>query len=189
MADPSNVIKQGDILRLEVSQKYATLHLVPNGNEGKDPNFPHNLHNVAELFLKLGMVPQAVKLKDAVDALLERYQANPDGKSGVRLGQACVCFTCGYCGIPPDYSETNKTPGPCAECQAANQLNWVRVTQPNSKECLPWIEEAAMTEVQAKELKVKKEKELAERRAAVEASVAAALANRQEDSTAASEGK
>ena len=69
--DPSSVLKQGDVLRLEVSPQYATIRVLPNGNEGNDANFPRNLHNAAELFLKCGMVPQAVKLKECVDGLLQ----------------------------------------------------------------------------------------------------------------------
>lgn len=189
MTDPSSVLKQGDVLRLQVSPQYAIIQILPNAAEAKDPNFPHNLHNAAELFLKLGMVPQAVKLKDCVDAILEKYQATPDGTSGVRLGQACVCWQCGYCGIPQDYTEEEegnssapKQPaGPCANCKETNQINWVRIKNSDNTKAnyLPWIEESAMTEEQTKELKAKKEKELAERRAAVEASVAAALAERQ----------
>ena len=117
MTDPSAVLKQGDMLRLEVSPQYATLHVVPNGDEGQDANFPRNLHNAAELFLRLGMVPQAVKLKECVDGLLGRYTSNPDGKSGVRLGKGCVCWTCGYCGMPKNYTEEQQSPGPFAIAQ------------------------------------------------------------------------
>jgi len=194
MTDPSTILKEGDVLRLQVSPQYATIKIIPNNSsEASDVNFPHNLHNAVELFLKLGMVPQAVNLKDRVDIMLERYKSNPDGKSGVRLGQACVCWHCGACGIPKDYAEQLGThdhqqssssssslppPGPCYQCNETNQINGIRVTTPEAGQFWPWIEEAAMTEDQAKELKVKKEKELIERRKAVEASVAAALAER-----------
>lgn len=172
------------MLRLEISKQYATIRVVPNGDEGKDQNFPRNLHNAAELFLKCGMVPQAVKLRECVDALLGHYADSPDGKRGVRLGKACVCWQCGYCGIPKDYVEGKAAPGPCFNCAGTEQINWVGVTQKSGNEDLPWIEEAAMTEKQAKELEEKKEKELAARRAAVEAQVAAAIAEREKAKTA-----
>ena len=60
-----------------------------------------------------------------------------------------------------------------------DQINWVSIQRPDGTE-LPWIELSAMTSEQAKAMKVKEEKELAERRAAVEARVAAALKERQE---------
>lgn len=189
MTDPSSVLKKGDVLRLQVSPQYATIHILPapGSSEANDPKFPHHLHNAAELFLTLGMVPQAVQLKDCVDALLERYATNPDGRLGVRLGQACICWQCGYCGIPQDYSteedNASKPPGPCAKCQETQQIHWVRVTTPQKGDYLPWIEEAAMTPDQAKDLQAKQAQDLADRRAAVEASVAAALAAREESAT------
>lgn len=183
MTDPSSILKQGDVLRLEISPQYATIQVMPNvgTNEGHDANFPRNLHNAAELFLKLGMIPNAVKLKECVDSVFTKYASTPDGKSGVRLGKACICWHCGYCGIPKDYTEQQIQPGPCYNCSSSAQLNWVRVCQPNGKEDLPWIEESAMTPEQAKELKTKKDKEMAERRAAVEARVAQALAEREKE--------
>ena len=170
-------IQQGDVLRLEISPKYATIQVVPNGNEGNDANFPRNLHNAAELFLKLGMVPNAVKLKTTTDKLLEMYQGEP--KTSVKLGKGCCCWRCGYVGIPKDYDECQTKPGPCNDCQEMDQINWVSIQRPDGTE-LPWIELSAMTSEQAKAMKVQEEKELAERRAAVEARVAAALKERQE---------
>jgi hypothetical protein len=172
----AHAIQQGDLLRLEISPKYSTIGVIPNGDEGNDATFPRNLHNAAELFLKLGMVPNAVKLKDATDKLLEMYEGDP--KTSVMLGQGCVCWSCGYCGIPKDYDESRTTPGPCFNCNETNQINWVSIKHPDGS-ILPWIESSAMTEEQAKQMKLKEENELAERRAAVEARVAAALEGRE----------
>eukprot|EP00980_Cylindrotheca_fusiformis_P030240 scaffold24593_cov176-Cylindrotheca_fusiformis.AAC.3 len=170
-----DAIRQGDVLRLEVSPKYATIGVIPNGDEGKDANFPRNLHNAAELFLKLGMVPNAVKLKDATDKLLKMYESEP--KTSVTLGKGCVCWSCGHCGIPRDYDESRKTPGPCFKCSETNQINWVVIKSPDGS-ILPWIEASAMTAEQAEQMKRKEKEELAARRAAVEARVAAALKER-----------
>ena len=183
-------LKQGDVLRLEINPQYAQIRIVPNGTEGQDPNFPRNLHNAAELFLKLGMVPQAVKLKDCTDPLLELYAAGPGGRTGVRLGRACVCWQCGACGIPQDYQDdddekSQKPPGPCFQCGETNQINWVRVTQPSGED-LPWMTVAPRSKEQEAEMKQQQEVELAARRAAVEARVAQALKEREE---AAKEGK
>jgi hypothetical protein len=172
----AHAIQQGDLLRLEISPKYSTIGVIPNGDEGNDANFPRNLHNAAELFLKLGMVPNAVKLKDGTDKLLEMYEGDP--KLSVMLGQGCVCWSCGYCGIPKDYDESRTTPGPCFNCNETNQINWVSIKHPDGHS-LPWIESSAMTEEQAKQMKLKEENELVERRAAVEAQIAAALKERE----------
>lgn len=171
----ADTIKQGDILRLEVSPKYAGITVVPNGDEGNDQNFPRNLHNAAELFLRLGMVPNAVKLKTATDKLLAMYEGPP--KDSIRMGQACVCWSCGHVGIPKDYDEGRKTPGPCSNCSETNQINWVIIKRPDGS-TLPWMEASAMSTKQEKKMKEKQEEELAARRAAVEAQVAVALKQR-----------
>jgi len=162
-------------LRLEVSHKYAGIAVLPNGDEGKDANFPRNLHNAAELFLKLGMVPNAVKLKTATDKLFDMYEGPP--KNSVKMGQGCVCWNCGYVGIPKDYDESKKNPGPCAGCNETNQINWVMIKKPDGS-VLPWMEASAMSKKQEEKMKEKEEKELAERRDAVEARVAASLKER-----------
>ena len=169
-------IKDGDILRLEVSPKYAGIAVIPNGDEGRDANFPRNLHNAAELFLKLGMVPQAVELKRATDKLLSMYECPP--KESIRMGKGCICWNCGYAGIPKDYDERRKTPGPCANCNESGRINWVFIKRPDGSS-LPWIAASAMSDVQEKKMKEKEAEELAERRAAVEARVAAALRERE----------
>jgi hypothetical protein len=142
----ADAIKQGDRLRLEISSKYSSISVVPNGDEGNDPNFPRNLHNAAELFLKLGMVPNAGMLKNTTDKVLEMYEKDPT--TSVKLGQGCVCWQCGFCGIPKDYDESRKTPGPCFNCNEENQINWVAIKRPDGSST-PWIE-ASMNGEQAK---------------------------------------
>ena len=182
------ILQQGDVLRLEVSTAYANIQVLPNGDEGQDANFPRNLHNAAELFLKCGLVPHSVKLKECVDAVLELYQKDPSSssKSSLRLGRACVCWECGFCGIPKDYQESQTKPGPCANCGGISQINWVQINNnasavaetngnedKTSAQVLPWVEKANKTEQE-------KQEELAAKRAAVEERVAAALKAREE---------
>lgn len=167
---PHRILQQGDVLRMEISSKYATIQILPNGDEALDTNFPRNLHNAAELFLKCGLVPNAVRLQECTDKLLDMYANDPS--KAIKLGRACVCWKCGYCGIPKDYADSQEESGPCLNCQETVQVNWVRVTQPNSDHDLPWIERAAVTEEE-------KKAELLAKRAAVEARVAEALKERE----------
>jgi hypothetical protein len=180
----------GEVVRevhLKISPQYATISVVPKEDgEKNDKNFPRNLHNAAELFLRVGMVNSAEKLKQCADMMIGLYSENPDGKSGVRLGKACVCWSCGYCGLPKDFQEDhgnngmkkkNTPPGPCFSCNEINQVNWIRVTQKQGKKIteMPWIEIAPLTE---EEVQKKKEAELAAKRAEVEAKVQKALEER-----------
>jgi hypothetical protein len=178
MTERNKILQPGDVLRMEVSPQYAMIKILPNSSqEGQDRNFPRNLHNAAELFLKCGLVPNAVKLKECTDQLLELYQKDPTKLQGVKLGRGCICWHCGYVGIPKEYSDTQERAGPCFLCSETNQINWVKIVANNNKthtdaaDSFPWIERAEMTEEE-------KMAELAAKRAAVEARVAEALKER-----------
>ena len=97
---------EGDIVReihLKISPQYANIAVIPKPGEGSDKNFPRNLHNAAELFLRVGMVENSKRVKECTDGMISLYADNPDGKSGVRIGNACVCWNCGYCGLPKGF--------------------------------------------------------------------------------------
>ena len=111
---------------------------------------------------------------------------NPDGKTNVKIGQGCVCWSCGFCGLPKGGGESKvapggkknkmpKTPpGPCGNCGETDQINYVRVTRKGMDD-LPWIEAPPLTE---EEKKKKKDAELAAKRREVEEQVKKALEDR-----------
>jgi len=178
--------EEGEIVRevhLKISPQYASVAVVPKEDgEKNDKNFPHNLHNAAELFLRVGIVDNAEKLKVATDKMISIYAENPDGASGMRIGDACVCWCCGHCGIPKDYIDDKKSidkkvPGPCFECGEKEQVNWLRITQKQGTKFvnMPWIEVAPLSKEEAEK---KKDAERAAKRAEVEASVKQVLATR-----------
>ena len=86
---------------LTIDAKLASIAVVPNGAEGKDTNFPRNLHNAAELFLKVGMAANAKRLHDATSSLFDFYAAGPDGRTTLSMGRGCVCWNCGHVTCPP----------------------------------------------------------------------------------------
>lgn len=174
-------------LVLEITPQYATIQVIPKEDEINDKNFPRNLHNAAELFLRVGMLKNVETLKGCTDKMMSLYADNPDGTTGVRLGEACICWNCGYCGLPKGFQEgsistNSKTKrktrsGPCNGCGEVDQVNWVRVTSKKEKDIteMPWIEIAPLTEEEAKK---KREAELSVKRAEVEANVKKALEER-----------
>lgn len=167
-------------VHLKISPQYASVAVVPKDGEKRDTNFPHNLHNAAELFLRVGLVENAEKLQVTTDKMMNIYAENPDGKSGLNIGDACVCWSCGHCGIPKDYKKEdkkNKLPGPCLDCGEKEQVNWLRITQKKGNEIveMPWIEMAPLSEEQNQK---KKDAEIAAKRAEVEARVKQAIAAR-----------
>ena len=185
----------GELLReieLKIDIRSASILVVPKKDEINDTNMPRNLHNAAELFLRVGMVDAAESVKKNVSDLLDIYSNNPDGKTNFLVGRGCVCWSCGHCGIPKNGANqkgNNITddlykipPGPCNKCGETAQVNWLKVTKPDAtntkgkkKEELPWIEAPPLTE---EELKKKKEAQLVAKRKEVEEQVKRALEER-----------
>lgn len=178
---------EGEVVRevhLKISPQYASVQVISKADEKNDRNFPHNLHNAAELFLRVGMVENAERLRESTDSMINIYASNPDGKTGMRIGNGCVCWSCGYCGIPKDYKDDKKSlnskrPGPCSNCGELEQINWLKITHKDGKKVkdMPWIEHAPLSE---EEQKKKKEAEIAAKRKEIEERVKQALKDRAE---------
>jgi len=193
---------EGEVVRqieLKIDTRYATILVEPKADEVNDANIPRNLHNAAELFLRVGMVENAERVKETTDALLEMYAIDPDGKTNVRIGNGCVCWNCGHCGLAKDangeYKNNNMNskkskrvpPGPCGRCGEVDQVNYLRVTRKGldgKVTDLPWIEAPPMSE---KEKQKKKEAELEAKRKEIEANVKKALEERAKASAAATQ--
>ncbi|KAL7493024.1 hypothetical protein ACHAWT_002174 [Skeletonema menzelii] len=145
----------GELLReieLKIDIRSASILIIPKQDEMNDTNMPKNLHNAAELFLRVGMVNAAETVKKNVAQLLDIYSNNPDGKSNFIVGRGNVCWACGHCGIPKGggggaKKNQNKgnhnnniqddndddllykiPPGPCNKCGETEQVNWIKVT-------------------------------------------------------------
>lgn len=177
---------EGEVVReitLAIDTRYASIVVVPKSDEVNDANMPRNLHNAAELFLRVGMVDNAERVKDTAGSMLDMCADNPDGKTNVKIGHGCACWSCGFCGLPKGGGESKvapggkkskipKTPpGPCGNCGEVDQINYVRVTRKGMDD-LPWIEAPPLTE---EEKQKKKDAELAAKRREVEEQVKAAL--------------
>eukprot|EP00978_Attheya_sp_CCMP212_P034320 scaffold143148_cov54-Attheya_sp.AAC.1 len=68
MAAAAAEMEDGETTReihLKVDTRFAMIGVVPKVDETMDANFPRNLHNAAELFLRVGMVPAAEQLRSS----------------------------------------------------------------------------------------------------------------------------
>ena len=132
---------------LQFDERFAAYKVEPNDEEeAVSPNFPRSLHNAAELFVHLGHRESAARLHGCVSRAMATLEAGPDGKSGQKVGRACVCWGCGYVGLPKNAAQcSEKAPKPagvCAGCGESAQTNFVRLVQ--SGKTLPWIEAAML---------------------------------------------
>eukprot|EP00586_Coscinodiscus_wailesii_P014932 CAMPEP_0172504306 /NCGR_PEP_ID=MMETSP1066-20121228/177416_1 /TAXON_ID=671091 /ORGANISM="Coscinodiscus wailesii, Strain CCMP2513" /LENGTH=208 /DNA_ID=CAMNT_0013280431 /DNA_START=40 /DNA_END=666 /DNA_ORIENTATION=- len=191
---------EGEIIRelkLDIDTRYASILVTPKPNEVNDANFPRNLHNAAELFLRVGMVENAQRVKETTDLLLDMYGDNPDGRTNFRIGQGCVCWVCGYCGLPKNSTsdsfssstsakstkkkkdkKKNGPPGPCGRCGETEQINYLRVIRKGldgKVDDLPWIQAPPLSE---EDRRKKDDADKAAKRAEIEANVRKALEER-----------
>lgn len=134
---------------LSFEARMASIAVVPNGSEGSDANFPRNLHNAAELFLKVGHITSAKRLHVTTTLLFNHFSAGPDGRTTLSMGRGCVCWACGHAGLPLNADKCDKvktTPKPiCGNCGSDAQTNFARPTKPGvtatSKPVeMPWME-------------------------------------------------
>eukprot|EP00658_Telonema_sp_P-2_P017314 TRINITY_DN1670_c0_g1_i1.p2 TRINITY_DN1670_c0_g1~~TRINITY_DN1670_c0_g1_i1.p2 ORF type:complete len:148 (-),score=24.79 TRINITY_DN1670_c0_g1_i1:331-774(-) len=133
-----------EVCELKVTKEYANIKVEPNAGEASDSNFPRNLHNAAELFLRVGLVEHAQRLQTCTSALFQVLGEGPDGSATHAIGRACVCWGCGHVGLPANRAECSDAgaspAGKCGHCCSDEQTNFVRITQPGSTDVLPWIE-------------------------------------------------
>ena len=156
---------------LSFSPVLASFKVTPNPDESSDPNFPRNLHNAGELFLRVGHVGSAFTLHSAATKQLNILSNGPDGKTAYELGRACVCWNCGYVGLPKNKDKCKEKEvvpkGVCAKCGRDEETNFVRVqsTEGEEKE-LPWMEAKdglGVEQEQSKALEALKAKEMKEK--------------------------
>ena len=120
---------EGEVVReitLAIDTRYASIVVVPKSDEVNDANMPRNLHNAAELFLRVGMVENAERVKENTGRMLDMYSDNPDGKTNVKIGQGCVCWSCGFCGLPKGGGEEQSSTGREEEQDTENTTRTVR---------------------------------------------------------------
>ncbi|GMI39473.1 hypothetical protein TeGR_g3107 [Tetraparma gracilis] len=136
---------------LSFSPNFASIKVSPNAGESADANFPRNLHNAGELFLRAGMLGHARRLQKCVAKELEVLEKGPDGKASHSLGRACVCWGCGHAGLPKNAGECDEASllpaGACGGCGEADQTNWLVVRGEADGEAseVPWMEVKAAT--------------------------------------------
>jgi hypothetical protein len=126
---------------LTFSPKLASIKVLPNPGEDSSPNFPRNLHNASEVFLRAGLIDHATRLHGCITTVLDVLENGPDGKTSHALGRGCVCWNCGYAGIPKNADECHVTEidpaAVCGGCGEDDQTNFVRILIEGKE--IPWM--------------------------------------------------
>jgi hypothetical protein len=147
-----------DRSRDALDERLSMVHIEAHPDEENDANFPRNLHNVAELFLARECLGPAKRLQDCTLAFLSLVEQKPAANS-VKVGRACICWTCGYCGLERSGESSDKavvsctkTTGICSRCGCA-QTNFVNAVLSNGA-AIPWLEPADVELSSAANVKV-----------------------------------
>ena len=129
----------------EIKASFANIKVLPKKGEENEGNFPRNLHNACELFVMTNQHGSALRCSSCINKYLNLLATDPDGTSKNAIGRACVCWVCGYLGIPKNSHETPEsgyTGGSlpkCKNCGEQEQTNWVKPLDKNGKE-IPFME-------------------------------------------------
>jgi len=129
---------EGAKVQLEFDATYANFKVERKPDEIGDKNFPGSLHNVAELFGSLRMVAHLTNLHKCVEQFKRILKEGPDGKQTNGMGQAIVCFNCGFVALPKGGDVGME----CANCGEKEQTNKV-VCKQKDHSIVPWIENRA----------------------------------------------
>jgi predicted RNA-binding Zn-ribbon protein involved in translation (DUF1610 family) len=129
---------EGAKVQLEFDATYANFKVERKPDEIGDKNFPGSLHNVAELFGSLRMVAHLRNLHKCVEQFKTILKEGPDGKQTNGMGQAIVCFNCGFVALPKGGDVGME----CANCGEKEQTNKVVCKQKDGS-IVPFIENRA----------------------------------------------
>ncbi|CAE8640654.1 unnamed protein product, partial [Polarella glacialis] len=125
----------------DIDDRLSLVLVEPNAGEEKDENIPRNLHNGVELLLKGGKADSARRLQQCVQSFFRLFELGPNSGAG-KLGRACVCWSCGHCGLEGIVSEKGSSQvGVCMSC-GETRTNYVQTILASGM-AVPWVEASA----------------------------------------------
>lgn len=130
---------------VQVPSVYGQFKILTNpGEESSSERMPKNVAQAVLLFHQTQGLSQAVKLHECMEKVLNILAKGPDGKTKFNIGKGCICWSCGFIGIPTNSEEieaspTQFIPPQCQICKMSDDTNFVQGEQPDGT-LLPFIE-------------------------------------------------
>lgn len=135
---------------ITIPQTFLLFKIIPKENEKNDENMPRSIFAAISLFYATNNIELANKCIDCINSTLNILSQGPDGKTEIKIGIPCICWECGYVGIPEDNNNTNNNNTgdntinsdelyKCNNCKSNLQTNLVEGIQPDGSK-IPWIE-------------------------------------------------
>jgi hypothetical protein len=122
---------------VSVPQTFALFKIIPKASEVNDANMPRTAFDAVSLFYATGNSIAGERCNDCLTSTLNILAAGPDGKTEIKIGNPCICWECGFVGIPVKQIEEEIFE--CSHCKSSAQTNLVQGVQPDGSS-IPWIE-------------------------------------------------
>jgi hypothetical protein len=122
---------------VNIPQSFSLFKIIPKSSEVDDANMPRSIFNAITLFHTTGNSTAAARCHDCLTSTLNLLATGPDGKTEIKIGSPCICWECGYLGIPE--REIEEGVHECRNCKSSHQTNVVEGLQPDGSQ-IPWIE-------------------------------------------------
>ena len=144
---------------LSIPSQYNAFEILPkDASEQADERMPKTVGHAFLIFTQTDEAASAERCKLCMDRYLQLLAAGPTGSLIVNVGQACLCWSCGFVGLPGNAEEFEgiesesgegqvrslMPPGgpgvQCRNCKQAEKTNWIIGRQGDGP--LPFLEAA-----------------------------------------------
>jgi len=136
---------------VEVPAVYGAFEIFPRDEEEEaDERMPKTIGHAYLVLVQTGCQESADMLRGCMDRYLNMLSSGPSGNIAVNVGQACICWSCGFVGIPHNADELDdkieqdkikKRMPPfalCRHCKSGDKTNYIIGN--NNGDLLPFIE-------------------------------------------------
>ena len=136
-----------------VPAQYGAFEIFPRDEaEEADERMPRTVGHAYLVLVQTGETESAERCRNCMDRYLQVLAAGPSGNLSVNVGQACICWGCGYVGIPAntdDLDAQSEDPikrrmppfAVCKQCKSGEKTNYV-IGKAEGDSPLPFIEAA-----------------------------------------------
>ncbi len=140
-------------LEIKIPAALLQFKVLPKDDEERnDENIPKNLAEAMMVFYRTNANngENATRMQACLDAVLDMYKTGPSGNNRVDIGQAIVCWACGFVGLPENLdaiggsiAEIRENMPPfaaCRNCHMSDETNFIRVEHPQDKtQAMPFV--------------------------------------------------
>jgi len=135
---------------VDVPAAYGAFEVFPrDAEEEGDERMPKTVGHAYLVMVQTGSAESAERCRNCMDRYLQILAAGPSGSLIVNVGQACLCWACGFIGLPQNADELDdqadepvkkKMPplAICKQCKSGEKTNYI--IGKSGEDFLPFLE-------------------------------------------------